>query len=366
MFCLREEAIPHFVRGGFVRLNDSQPAEGSLVMRFQQRVCVHRSASPKRRHQTRQYLIDLLEPRFLLSSVAAGLTKLSATNSSAAASSALPAPVLATEANSPAISSGQRVECTENGVNVRSSPNASITTNIIGAENAGDEGTFESGPYLGGNYTWDYVQWDNLSQPGYTVTNYIAVLTTPPAASTEAATSITSNSAELNGDFNPNGISTSAYFEYGTTTSYGQDTVQSTPYTGTSTVYAGATLTGLAQDTTYHYQLVAVNSNAQIADGGDVSFYTPLPAPTLSSPTASSSPTFSWSQVSGNYGYRIIVDSNANDLPTSANSSSDATASINVTTTQNDNLYPWTGTPLLPDTTYYWQVHALGAAGGGA
>src|SRR5258708_7369437 len=42
-----------------------------------------------------------------------------------------------------------------------------------------------------------------------------------PTVTTLAATSVTSNSATLNGTANPNGASTVAYFQYGLTTNYG-------------------------------------------------------------------------------------------------------------------------------------------------
>ena len=40
-----------------------------------------------------------------------------------------------------------------------------------------------------------------------------------PIAQTVAASSVTANSAVMNGTVNPNGATTSAYFQYGTTTS---------------------------------------------------------------------------------------------------------------------------------------------------
>ena len=42
-----------------------------------------------------------------------------------------------------------------------------------------------------------------------------------PIVSTLGASYVTSSSAQMNGSVNPNGATTSAYFQYGTTTGYG-------------------------------------------------------------------------------------------------------------------------------------------------
>src|SRR5207248_1866106 len=93
-----------------------------------------------------------------------------------------------------------------------------------------------------------------------------------------------------------------------------------------------------------------------------------LPAPTLSSPSngatsISTQPTFSWSQVSGNQGYRIIVSTNPNDLPTDPNQTGGTPSNgLNTTVAQNQISFSASGT-LSTGTTYYWAVHALGALG---
>jgi hypothetical protein len=80
---------------------------------------------------------------------------------------------------------------------------------------------------------------------------------TAPAAVTAAATSVGATSATLNGSVNPNGVATSWYFEYGTTTGYGSTTSSKNAGSGTSSVAVTASLTNLAGGTTYHYRLVA-------------------------------------------------------------------------------------------------------------
>ena len=72
----------------------------------------------------------------------------------------------------------------------------------------------------------------------------------------------TTNSVTLRGTVNPNGSGvTNCYFEYGATEAYGQVIPCSAlPGMGTSPVAVSATVTGLAVNTSYHYQLVATNS----------------------------------------------------------------------------------------------------------
>jgi hypothetical protein len=107
--------------------------------------------------------------------------------------------------------------------------------------------------------------------------------TTPtpaPAATTSAATAVTSAAATLNGSVNPEGVPTSYYFEYGTTAAYGIKTATQSAGSGTATQAAAASVTGLAASTTYHYRLVAASTGGTVV-GGDVTFTTaktPVPA----------------------------------------------------------------------------------------
>jgi hypothetical protein len=83
-----------------------------------------------------------------------------------------------------------------------------------------------------------------------------------PVTTTGMSTKVTSGSATLNGTVNPNGLSTTYYFEWGATTAYG-NTIPSTPASagsGTTGVHVSADITGLSPDTLYHYRLVAVSS----------------------------------------------------------------------------------------------------------
>jgi hypothetical protein len=98
------------------------------------------------------------------------------------------------------------------------------------------------------------------------------VFVNPPTAATGAATGVGETSATLNGTLGAGGSST-AYFQYGTTTAYGASTAtQSVGASGSPSPLAAA-LGGLTPGTTYHFRLVAENSGG-VAYGGDQTFTT--------------------------------------------------------------------------------------------
>jgi hypothetical protein len=97
-----------------------------------------------------------------------------------------------------------------------------------------------------------------------------------PVVETKPATSITGSEAELNGHVNPNGAGTKFRFEYGTTTSYGSNTLESGESTTEKTVFRH--VEGLAPNTTYHFRIVAKNTFGT-SDGADETFTTPAEKP---------------------------------------------------------------------------------------
>ena len=92
-----------------------------------------------------------------------------------------------------------------------------------------------------------------------------------PTVNTLAATVVTGISATINGTVNPNGLETSYYFEWGTTTGYGNTSTTTAAGAGTETIAVSENLTGLTGGTTYHFRLVASNSDG-ISNGGDLVF----------------------------------------------------------------------------------------------
>jgi len=81
-----------------------------------------------------------------------------------------------------------------------------------------------------------------------------------PVATTEPATGVGTEGGTLNGVVNPQGISTTYHFEYGTTTSYGSSTPESSSLgNGISNIAVNQAISGLSQGTTYHFRVVAKN-----------------------------------------------------------------------------------------------------------
>lgn len=102
-----------------------------------------------------------------------------------------------------------------------------------------------------------------------------------PSVSTGGARSVTQSSALLNGTVNPNSEPTTYYFEYGPTKAYGSRTAQQGPTAATKgNMPVSASVQGLSPATTYHYRLVAANASGTRL-GGDRSFKTLKPAPTI-------------------------------------------------------------------------------------
>jgi hypothetical protein len=99
----------------------------------------------------------------------------------------------------------------------------------------------------------------------------------PPGASTGPVSAIGPTSATAGGTVNPRGLTTSWYVEYGTTTAYGKKTTTRNAGSGTADVPVSAGLTGLAPGTTYHYRLVATNTDGTVrgADGIFTTLSTP-------------------------------------------------------------------------------------------
>jgi hypothetical protein len=81
----------------------------------------------------------------------------------------------------------------------------------------------------------------------------------PPRAWTLPATDVTANSAVLHGQVDPNGYSTTAWFQWGTTTFYGNTTAATDAGSCYCNYFFIAPITGLTPGTTYHYLAAAAN-----------------------------------------------------------------------------------------------------------
>lgn len=192
------------------------------------------------------------------------------------------------------------------------------------------------------------------------------VIGVPPvpvaSATTNAATNVTDTSATLGGSVNPNGSSTTVYFEYGTSTAYGSQTANQV-FTGNTSQAVTANVTGLATGTTYHYRLVAKNAGGTSV-GSDVTFTTatptPTPAPgvttnaaTLVSDTAATlngtvNPNGSSTTVHFEYGTSTAYGTSTPDQTFAGSVSQSVSANI---------------TGLIAGTTYHFRIVATNAGG---
>jgi hypothetical protein len=87
----------------------------------------------------------------------------------------------------------------------------------------------------------------------------------PPLASTNAASSVGQNSATFAGSVDPNGMGTTAYFQYGTTASYGYTTDPQSVGSGTSSLTVTQAVFGLMCNAPYHFRIVATSSTGTSA-----------------------------------------------------------------------------------------------------
>jgi hypothetical protein len=125
-----------------------------------------------------------------------------------------------------------------------------------------------------------------MRTPTITLTLLISALVAAPTAlaakpkvTTEPAANITPVGATLNGTVDPRGAATSAFFQYGTTKSYGSRTGDQNAGLNPGAVPISADVTKLKSATTYHYRIVAENKDGR-TNGPDRSFKTSAPTTT--------------------------------------------------------------------------------------
>ena len=132
---------------------------------------------------------------------------------------------------------------TQTGTTVRA-----ISANISGLTCEHDLSFSNCGPQCGGTSLGSDRTFTTLSATG------------PPVAITNPASYIASFSARLNGSVDPHGLTTTVYFQYGTTTSYGHTTAHQSK-TGNTYQSISANIASLTASTTYHFRIVATNSS---------------------------------------------------------------------------------------------------------
>ncbi|GEM_PF-871861 len=126
----------------------------------------------------------------------------------------------------------------------------------------------------GGTYYWSVQAIDNaFAGSSFAAEGSFVIAAQSPIVTTLAADNIAQSSAELHATVNPNGSSTSAHFEWGQNTSYGNTTPTVALGSGTGVVSFTQSLSGLIANTAYHFRVVAQNGNGA-STGLDQSFST--------------------------------------------------------------------------------------------
>jgi plastocyanin len=184
--------------------------------------------------------------------------------------------------------------------------------------------------------------------------------TGPPVVATNPATLIASFSATLNGSLNPHGLTTTVYFQYGTTTSYGSNTPMQTQ-TGNTYRNISANISGLNPNTVYHFRIVATNS-AGTRFGGDRMFTTLAPT---GPPVSITNP----ATLIAAFSAALNASVDPHGLPTSVHFQYGTTTSYGLTTAPTNhsgNTYVNISrgiSGLTANTTYHFRVVSTNTAG---
>jgi phosphodiesterase/alkaline phosphatase D-like protein len=204
----------------------------------------------------------------------------------------------------------------------------------------------------------------NISGTVYGADMTFTTLPPPPPVVTLAATGLGVGTATLNGTVNAQGINTDVSFEWGTDTNYG-NTVPGilTPISFNFPIGESAVLTGLPNNTTYHYRIVATNANGT-SYGNDMTFTlgTVGTAPTATTGAATGISSGS-AMLNGtvNAGDSLTTVTFEYGLDTSYGST--AAASPSPVSGSTNTAVSATVTDFLPNTLYHYRVKATNTNG---
>ena len=207
-----------------------------------------------------------------------------------------------------------------------------------------------------------------------------------PLIDSESSGNVTATAAVLTAEVNPNGTDTTYYFEYVDDADYNPSAPD--PYSagtqiplppgtdignGTADQSATVNVSGLTQDTTYHYRVVAINS-VSTTDGTDQTVTTASQlAPSVDSESVNVGADSAMvnAQINPNYAdsayYFEYVDAadyapGATD-PYSAGSKAPAPPGNDIGSTNSDETASVNIVGLTPGTTYHYRVVAVNAMG---
>ncbi|MCX6303622.1 MAG: T9SS type A sorting domain-containing protein [Bacteroidetes bacterium] len=205
-------------------------------------------------------------------------------------------------------------------------------------------------------YTTEYVQVTGSTSWKTRIASFL--ISNAPSALSASATAVAATTATLNGSVNPHGVATTYHFEYGTTTAYGSVTPTISAGAGSAAVNVSANITGLSGGATYHFRLVAVNSNGT-SNSSELTF---IPGAAILTTTAASAITVNTATSGGNItndgGFAVTARGvcwSTGLSPTIANShTSNGTGT---------GVFSSSVTGLLHSTLYHLRSYATSSAG---
>ena len=124
----------------------------------------------------------------------------------------------------------------------------------------------------GTNYYWSVQAVDTAFTGSAFASQGSFAVTLAPSAVSVTVGSVMGTSAVLEASVDPNGSPTTAYFQWGTTTSLTETSRRSKTWAAAPIVSLRQTFTGLQPGTVYHYRIVISNANG-ITYGPDQTFY---------------------------------------------------------------------------------------------
>lgn len=202
----------------------------------------------------------------------------------------------------------------------------------------------------------------NSAGTGYGMTMSFTTAGDSPSTVTNPATDIITHQAVLNGQINPNYLTTTVSFEYGTSTNYGSSVDYSqNPLSGNEFFAVSALIADLIPGTTYHFRVKAVNSIGTTY-GDDNQFTTTGSIPSIASESfvrksstaatylAIINPNLLSTVVTIEYGTSIDYGSSAAGTPNQIDGETNTSVSASIT-------------DLTPNLTYHLRIKAVNEAG---
>jgi hypothetical protein len=118
-------------------------------------------------------------------------------------------------------------------------------------------------------YTTEYMQTTGATNWQTRIASFM--LENRPIVATLAYSAMNATSVTIEGTVNPNTLATTYYFQWGTTTAYGNTTTVTSAGSGNTSLPVNTTLTGLTLGQVYHYRIVATNADGT-TEGNNMSF----------------------------------------------------------------------------------------------